>query len=115
MTAERVLDEIIALEKSLQEQVEQEKERIRSWQEQERGRLQPKVQGTDRQQTAKVEEILEEARREGAQQVARRRETAREEGARFAALNDDFLCELLKSSLRKLLPEKRDDRPDGQG
>lgn len=102
---EQLLDEIIQLEKTLLQQVEREKARIRLWVEQERAALEPVWVLAEAERVQALQDALAEARELARQEEAERERLVRQYCRRLDGIPADFLEKLLRESLHRLLPE----------
>jgi redox-sensitive bicupin YhaK (pirin superfamily) len=102
---DRLLDEIIHLEKALLLQVEQEKVRVQLWIEQERSLLEPVLSEAEQERARAFAEALAEARILAGEEEAVRRQAALQYCQRLAEMPESFLREILERSIQRILPE----------
>jgi hypothetical protein len=103
--SEQLLDDIIQLEKALFLQIEQEKKRIGLWIEQERAALEPVWSQAEHERVKALQEVLAAARELARQAESEQERLVRQYCRRLDEIPTDFLEELLRESLHRLLPE----------
>lgn len=111
---DHLLDDIILLEKSLQRQIEKEKERIQSWLEQERSLLESVPQETETIQSDTFAAAIAQARGAAEREAAAHLDIVAKRCDRLAGMPADWLTELLLQHLQGLLPEDVNDCQDGE-
>lgn len=113
--SDRLLTNIIELERALQAELEREDARACAWREREFATLEQALTTTRQQLRQRHAEQLTTARRDAAAAAERERLTTEAWCERLAALPDSLLREVLRRHLPSILPETGDDHPHGQG
>jgi ATPase subunit of ABC transporter with duplicated ATPase domains len=113
--SDRLLTNIIELEKTLQGEVEREEARASAWRERELAALEQEFTTSRQQLQQRQAEQLGAARRDATAAAERQRLAMAAWCERLAALPDSRLREVLHRHLPSILPEAGDDHPHGQG
>jgi dsDNA-specific endonuclease/ATPase MutS2 len=114
MMSDRLLANIIELEKTLQEELAQEEAHANAWREREYAALEQELITTRQQLQQREAEQLAAARREAEVAAEHQRLATVAWCERLAELPDSFLREVLHRHLPSILPEAGDDHPHGQ-
>ena len=111
---ERLLDDIIALEKSLQAQVDAEEERSRAWRDHELDKLAEEERALQQTLETDFAAALEQVRKDADAEADRPRADTEATCRRLSELSDTALREALRTVLTRILPEAGHDHADGQ-
>lgn len=111
---ERLLDDIIALEKSIQAQVDAEEERSRTWRDHELDKLAEEERALQQTLETDFEAALEQVRNDVEADTVRLQANTEAYCRRLSELSDTALREALRTVLTRILPEAGNDHADGQ-
>ena len=109
-----LLEEIILLEKQIQQQLELEEQRVARWQEQELASLDVALKRSQQVLARKVAQELEVTAAQAREDGEDLAQSIEQWCQRLKSLDDQFLRELLTSCLSEVLLEAPDDHPHGQ-
>lgn len=112
---ERILDRIIALEKSLQREIEAERLRVESWFRTESSLIQADRQRSGSEADSALEEALARCTEDVSRLEADLRLETRKRLQRMELASESLLAELVSRHLDRLIPEADHDHQDGQG